>query len=141
MKKCFAVHTQTNQASMALLVLRIVAGIAFILHGWGKIQAPLNWMGPDAPVPGIFQALAAIAEFGGGICLILGLLTYLSSLGLSITMAVAVIFHAIILKDPFINPAGGSYELASVYLVIFILLMTTGPGRFSLDEKIFGVRK
>jgi hypothetical protein len=52
-------------ASVGLLVLRLVMGAAFILHGWGKIQSPLSWMPAEAPVPGFLQLLAAVAEFGG----------------------------------------------------------------------------
>jgi uncharacterized membrane protein YphA (DoxX/SURF4 family) len=60
--------------AFGLLVLRIVTGLAFTMHGWGKIQSPggpFHWMDqmPDAP-PGPIQALAVLAEFGGGIALI-----------------------------------------------------------------------
>lgn len=56
-------------------------------------------------------------------------------------MAVAVYMHMIVFKDPFINPTGGgSYELASVYLAVALLLIATGPGKHALDGKIFGHR-
>jgi putative oxidoreductase len=42
------------RVSTGLFLLRVVAGLAFILHGWGKIQNPFGWMGPDANIPGIF---------------------------------------------------------------------------------------
>jgi len=127
--------------SVALLLLRLVMGIAFIFHGWGKIQMPFGWMGPEAPVPGFFQFLAALSEFGGGIALIVGLLTSLASLGLAFTMAVAVFFHAVIQKDPFVNfSGGGAYELPLVYFGLAILFLITGPGKFSVDSKIFGER-
>ena len=35
----------TTWQSLALLVLRLVVGIAFILHGLPKIQNPMHWMG------------------------------------------------------------------------------------------------
>jgi putative oxidoreductase len=57
-------------------------GAAFVLHGWPKIQHPMGWMGLEATVPAIFQLLAAVAEFGGGMALIVGLLTQLASLGI-----------------------------------------------------------
>ncbi len=126
-------------ASWVLLILRLVAGAAFLYHGWGKIQNPMAWMGPDAPVPAFLQCLAAIAEFGGGIAWILGFLTRLASLGLICTMLVAVYMHAVVLHDPFVNTTGGhSYELALVYFSISLILLVIGPGKFSLDYLFFG---
>ena len=131
---------QPALTSAALLALRAIGGVAFILHGWGKIQNPFGWMGEESPVPGIFQALAALSEFGGGIAWIIGLVTPLASFGLLCTMLVATLLHAVIKGDPFVNPGGPSYELALVYLGISLLFLAAGPGRFSLDAKIFGER-
>lgn len=127
-----------NQVSAALLLLRVIAGLAFMYHGFGKIQQPFCWMGPEAGVPCILQALAAISEFVGGFAWILGLLTPLASIGLACTMLVATFFHIAILHHPFVDAhGGGSYEIALLYLCISILLLLTGPGRFSLDSVIF----
>lgn len=122
--------------SGSILPLRMVAGLAMMLHGWGKIQNPLGWMGPEAPVPGLFQALAAIAEFGGGLAWVLGLLTPLASLGVFFTMAVAALTH-IMKGDPFVGKGGPAYELALIYLTISLLLLMNGPGKYSADAKIF----
>src|SRR6187397_750178 len=105
---------QTRSASIALLLFRLIVGTAFVFHGWGKIQSPMSWMGPDSPVPGFLQFLAALSEFGGGIAWVLGLLTPVASLGVGITMTVAVCMHAIVMKDPFVasGPGQSSYELA-----------------------------
>ncbi len=122
---------------ISLLLLRIVAGLAFVLHGLPKIQDPFGWMGPDPFAPGILLALAALSEFGGGIAWILGLFTRLASFGILCTMAVAVHFHAIVRGDSFVGkPGEGSYELALVYLCIAILLFIVGPGRYSIDRII-----
>jgi putative oxidoreductase len=132
----------STRVSTGLLILRFVAGLAFMFHGWGKIQNPLGWMGPNATVPGIFQALAAISEFGGGLAWILGLLTPLASFGIACTMSVAVWTHAIVLKDPFVPKGpGGAYELASVYFCVAVLLLLAGPGRFSADRAFFGDKR
>lgn len=135
--KILSVKNHDSKVSTALLLLRLVAGVAFILHGWGKIQTPLTWMGPGT-VPGFLQLLAAVSEFGGGIAIILGLLTPLACLGNIFTMMGAIYFHAIVRGDPFVSKGGGSYELATVYLVIFILLLISGPGAYSLDRVFFG---
>ncbi len=129
--------------SLGLLLLRLVSGLAFVFHGWGKIQDPFDWMGEGAAFPGILQAAAAVSEFGGGLAWMLGLLTPLASLGLAGTMAVAIHMHAVVLEHPFVpqGPGPGSYELASVYLCIALLLLLGGPGRYSADRVIFGEKE
>jgi putative oxidoreductase len=125
--------------SAGLLMIRLVAGLAFLFHGYPKIQNPFGWMGPGAGFPGVFQALAAVSEFGGGLAWVLGLLTPLASFGLACTMTVAVWLHAAVLRDPFVALQGGrSYELAGVYLGVAVLLLLAGPGRFSADRVVFG---
>ena len=116
--------------------------MAFMFHGYGKIQNPFGWMPKDAGVPGFLQALAAISEFGGGLAWILGLLTPLASLGLACTMAVATYMHAFVMKDPFVakGPGQGAYELALVYFCVAILLLLAGPGSFSMDRMLFGAK-
>jgi putative oxidoreductase len=105
------------------------------------MQNPMAWMGAEAPVPGIFQFLAAFSEFGGGIAWILGFLTPIAAMGIGCTMTVAVLMHMFVMKDPFVNPTGGgSYELALVYWGISILIGMMGPGKFSVDAKVFGER-
>src|SRR5260370_34993875 len=77
--------------AFALFVLRAVAGSAFVLHGSTKIRDPFHWMDhiPNVePAPGVFQALAAVAEFGGGFALILGLFTPIAAMGMAANLIV-----------------------------------------------------
>ena len=121
-----------GRGALALFLLRMVSGLAFVYHGWPKIQAPFTWMGPEADMPGFLQALAALSEFGGGLAWMLGALTPLFSLGLLGTMAVATYTHAVVLGDPFVGREG-SYELALVYLVVALMFLLMGPGKISVD--------
>ena len=123
--------TSDTCVSIGLLAIRLIVGIAFILHGYDKFMNAFTWMGPDAPVPGILQALAALAEFGGGIAFILGLLTPLAAIGLIFTMAGAIYFH-VSKGDGFVQ----GYELAAVYLVMALAIMLAGPGKYAIDHII-----
>ncbi|HXI11308.1 MAG TPA: DoxX family protein [Thermoanaerobaculia bacterium] len=141
LRRVFAAPGYSTFPDLALLFTRLLAGVSFMFFGWSKIQDPFGWMGPDSPVPGIFQALAAVAEFGGGMAWIVGLLTPLASLGIAFTMAVAFAVVSLVYKMPFISKTGGAASvLPALLFAIAILLMAFGPGRFSLDRKIFGPR-
>jgi putative oxidoreductase len=126
--------------AVGLLVLRLVAGTAMMFHGWPKIQHATSWMGPKAPVPGVLQALAALAEFGGGLCWVLGLLTPVASLLILGTMAVALGMVHLPQGHPFVAspPGGPSYEPALGYLAIAVALLLVGPGKLSVDALLFG---
>ena len=138
MRHVFYCDTVGWLGSGGLLLLRLAMGAAFLFHGWPKIQNPLGWMGPEAPVPAFLQAAAALAEFGGGMALIVGLLTRLASLGIATNMIVALALVHLPHHDPFVSKSGGrSYELAAVYLACAIVFLLLGPGRFSLDALVF----
>src|SRR5690606_10412683 len=102
-------------------------------HGWDKINDPTGWMGPNAPVHDVLEAAAAVAEFGGGVALILGLLTRLFAIMIACTMATAALMVHIPKGDPFVNPGGKSWELAAVYFVCALVFLLSGPGCISLD--------
>lgn len=132
-----------GRAGLGLLALRLVFGTAFILHGYGKIVHAFDWMGPSAPVPGFLQALAALSEFGGGIGMVLGLLTPLSGLGLLCTMTVALLMVNIPAGFPFVSsePGKPSFELPLTYWAVSLLFLLVGPGVYSLDSLLFNARK
>ena len=140
-RRAFAVPETAPLLSAVLLLLRVTAGVAFMQHGWGKIQHPFTWMGPDAFAPAPMQALAAFAEFGGGLAWILGLVFPLASVGILCTMITATWFLAVKRGAPFVPESlAPSYELAAIYACIGFLMLATGPGRWSLDRMLFGKR-
>ena len=126
----------SHRQAIGLLVLRLIVGTAFILHGWPKMQNPTGWMGPDGP-PAFLQLAAAVAEFGGGIALILGFLTPLAAGLIAINMIVAMFLVHFPKGHKFVNPGEGSFELPLVFLGVMILFVTTGAGRYSLDAAIW----
>jgi len=126
----------TTWQSLGLLVLRLVVGTAFILHGLPKIQNPMHWMGDK--VSPVLQLASAVAEFGGGVALLVGFLTPFAAALIAVDMIFALALVHLPKGDTFVNPGGGSFELPVVYLALMIGLIATGPGRFSIDGLLRG---
>ena len=123
-------------ADFGLLVLRLTGLILAFGHGLSKIKSPgsmaphLQQMGFPAPTASAW--LAAIAEFGGGIAIALGLFTRPAAAMIAVTMAIAAfVAHA---NDPwFMTGQGPAKEPALLFLLPALALLFTGSGRFGLD--------
>ena len=119
---------------LGLLLLRLVSGgIMAYSHGWGKLQKMLGGDMSFADPIGVGEELSLIltvfAEFVCGILLVLGLFTRVALIPLIITMWVAVFMvHA---YDPF-----GEQEFGLLFLIPYLALYFTGPGKLSLDKKL-----
>ena len=107
-----------------------------INHGFPKLlklfgQGPIKFadvfgMGPTASL-----TLAVLAEFVAGILIAMGLLTRLSTIPAMFTMAVAAfVIHG---PDPFSRK-----ESALIFLLMYFVIFLIGPGRLSLDWRLFG---
>jgi putative oxidoreductase len=127
---------------LGLLVLRVTAGGVGLLHGGQKIfqmgvgNFAKHLEGMNVPMPEVSAWLAALAEFGGGALIVLGLLTRLATVPFIFTMGVAFfVAH----KGVLIGEKSGEQALVVGLMLIAILL--TGPGRFSLDAAIFGRKR
>ena len=79
--------------------------------------------------PVVFGFLAALSEAGGGLLLILGLLTRPACFFLLSTMVVATTVH-IQGGDSF-----NDYSHALEAAILFFSLLLIGPGKYSLDAK------
>lgn len=118
---------------LSLLVLRVGAGLLIFTHGWPKLLKVFNGDFSFADPIGLGAPLSLVlAAFAEGICALLvtfGLGTRLASLVLSFNMIVVVFFaHA---GDPFSNR-----EKGLLFLLLFVVLTLTGPGKYSLDTKL-----
>ena len=138
----------TQAVNFGLLVLRIGIGIMFILHGQGKMfGGPEKWLKLGGSMedigitflPTFWGFMAAFAEFGGGILLVLGLLFRPACFIMLITMVVAAHVHWVDaaaagegLKGKIME---GSHAI-ELGILLFALLFT-GPGKYSADSKLF----
>ena len=105
-----------------VLLLRLGVAVMMLVHGIPKLafQDPLG-------IGNFLSLLLCVgAEFGCSILILLGFLTRLASLILVINMCVAL-FLVLGLSG------WGAQELAAIYLLIYLTLFYTGPGKFSLD--------
>jgi putative oxidoreductase len=119
------------------LLARITVGWVFVTAGWGKIHNIDKVSGFFAslgiPAP-VFQAqLTAYTEFIGGLLLIAGLATRISSVALGIVMIVA-------LRTALAADIHGFSDLVGLteylYLVMLIWLAVAGPGKVAVDALI-----
>lgn len=118
--------------SAGILLLRVIIGLAFMVHGWPKMQHPASWMGPGAFAPPWLQAVVAVVEFFGGLALIAGFLTPLAALVIFVDMAVAILKVHVPSGGHWIG-GRGSFEVPLFYLVAMVAFVLTGPGRYSID--------
>lgn len=120
---------------VGLLIIRLGLGVAFVVHGSGKMFNPdmwpqlggamANWGITFAPT--FWGFMAAFAEFGGGILFTLGFLFRPATILLTINMAVALSMH-LAKGDPF-----STYSHALEVGVVFLGMIFVGPGKLSLD--------
>ena len=114
-----------------LLLMRGFFSLGMMTHGYGKflkvIQGDFEFGDPIGIGPKLSLILTVIAEFIAPILIILGWKTRMASLFPTITMIVA--FFIVHDGDPF-----SRREKAFVYLIAFLTLYFTGPGKYSLDK-------
>jgi putative oxidoreductase len=129
--------TESNRFGIALLFLRCIVGVAFVLHGMPKIAHASTWMDamPHHP-PAFLQEAAAVAEFFGGFMLIAGIATRLAAALIAVDMIVAITAVHLPAHAPLVTSHGDSMELPFVYLFAATALMFAGPGCLSLDAFI-----
>ncbi|MES2668321.1 MAG: DoxX family protein [Patescibacteria group bacterium] len=121
------------------LVLRLATGVIFVFHGWQKLQSGLPGVtglvdSLGFPLPAVFAVLLIAAELGGGILLILGLLTRWAAKSLVIVSLVALFL--VHFPNGF-SLATGGYEYIMLLLAASVSLALTGAGKWSLDRAIW----
>ena len=116
-------------------VLRVVAGVALIIHGSGKIGNPFGMAQMVEGLgfyPGAFWSLLlSCTEFFGGIFLALGFLTRPSAFAGLIVLLVTVWFHWITLDQGF---AGAEKSILWSAMLFFFVIR--GANSHSVDARI-----
>ena len=116
-------------------LLRLVLGAIFIAHGFQKVSGGMHEFTHAVarlgfPAPSAFAWAAALSEFLGGICVLVGLFTRWAALALAAVMAVAV--TQVHLHQGLV----GGYEYPLMLLTVATAIVLTGAGPVSLDRKV-----
>ncbi len=136
----------SNDFTLALA--RLVLGVVYFLHG---SQKALGWFGGygfhgtmvffthNMHIPALFAVFAIMAEFLGGLGLIVGFLSRIAAFGIAVDMLVA----ALLVHVPngiFMNWAGTQkgegYEFHLLVIALCILIMVKGAGAVSVDRAL-----
>jgi putative oxidoreductase len=121
-------------SSFAPIPIRIIAGIAFILHGLPKFQDLLGTQGFFASVgiPGEMALLIGLLEVVGGILLIVGFITRVTAILFTIEMICTIL----IVKAGNGFMGQGGFEVDLLLMSIAISLALSGPGRVSIERDL-----
>ena len=128
----FPQYCRDRVISLLILALRLFFGILFFSHGLEKM---MNFNELSYSYPSVFGfgsymtlMLSIFSEFACSIFLVAGLLVRITVIPMIAAMAVAFFdIHDGMFPDG---------ELSLIYLVLFVILYITGPGRYSFDYLI-----
>lgn len=116
-------------------ILRVVAGLALFIHGFGKIQDPFGAAGMVEQLgfyPGAFWSfLLSCTEFFGGIMIAIGLLTRPAAFAALFVLLVTVWFHWITLEQGY-----SGAEKSILWAAILFYFVVRGGNRQSVDARI-----
>ena len=125
---------------IALMVMRAGLGMMIFVHGYnkafrgGKLAGTGRWFQSMGMRPGkVHATLAAGAEMGVGVLLVVGLITQVAAAGLVALMVVA--FWTVHRGKGFMI-TGEGWEYVALIAVMSLVSAILGPGRISLDAEL-----
>ena len=115
-----------------LLAVRLLSGGMMLTHGipkFGRLfgEGPVKFADPFGLGPEISLGMVLFAEVGCSLLVMLGFKTRWATLPLLFTMLMAAFYaHG---NDPFSDK-----ELSLLFFTLFLSVLISGGGRFSLDQ-------
>lgn len=123
-----------RNVELGLFIVRVLTGVIFLLHGFSKFQGGIGGTTgffQSIGLPGFLAPVVAIIEILGGLLLILGLLTRIAGVALTVIM-VGVLLTA---------KAGQPFMMGTEfdYLLLFtsLQLALAGSALLSVDSLLF----
>jgi len=127
-----AKFSESKLHDLAHLGMRLAIGTIFIVQGSGKFDPGFAGFLTNIGLPVEMQIPIALAETIGGILLIVGVLSRISSSILSI-IALGAIFHV---KGASNLTGEGGFAIDLMLLAGNLLIIVAGPGRASISHLV-----
>ena len=133
-------------APYGLAILRIVLGIAMLVHGWSKLSGGVDNVAGffggmlGIPAPGLMAWVVTIVELVGGILLVVGFLTQIAGILIALDMLGAILFAFLLRGAPFIENGQISWEKEAVFAAAALCIVLAGPGAWSVEDAVAGNR-
>jgi putative oxidoreductase len=137
-------HSAPARINAALLLLRIASALAFLYHGSGILFGAFGGPGPQHFAashqwPVSLAYLVGLAQVGGGLAVLTGILFRIGALCIIAVMLGAI--FVVHLPHGF-DVSNGGAEYALTQLLVAIAFLLTGPGAYSLGSLLpKGVQK
>lgn len=131
-----------------LTILRLVLGVIFFCHGGQKalgwfggqtLGASMNYFTQAMGIPTPLAFLAIMAEFVGGIGLIVGFLGRIAAFGIIVNMVVAIaMVHGKLglFMNWLGNQKGEGYEYHLLAIALGLAILVKGCGALSIDRAL-----
>ena len=140
----FALLGSSDLEQYAILLVRVSLGLFFAISGANKLfvaggTKPVYETLVEAKIPFPRQTAYFVAsvEFVGGCLLTVGLLSSVACVALLIDMAVATLTNALSTMPKGLSPLNWLddflYLPEVLYVLFFVWLICSGPGKFSVD--------
>jgi putative oxidoreductase len=145
----FALQGSGDLEQLAILLVRVSIGLFFAISGANKLfvaggTKPVydTLVQAKVPFPRQTAYFVASVEFVGGCLVTVGFLSSAASMALLIDMTVAVLTSALATLPKGLSPLSWLddflYLPEVLYVLFFIWLICSGPGKFSVDYWLAG---
>lgn len=145
----FALLGGSDLEQYAILLVRVSLGLFFAISGANKLFVASSTqtmyetlVAAKAPFPRLMTNFVSAVEFVGGCLLAVGFLSSLTCVALLVDMLVAILTTKLSAMPKGLSPLNWLddflYLPEVLYVLFFIWLICSGPGKFSVDYWLAG---
>jgi len=145
----FVLLGSSDWEQYAIPLVRISLGLFFTISGANKLFVPSKTQAmyqtlveAKVPLPHLMTYFVSGIEFVGGSLLTVGVLSSLACVALLVDMLVAILTSKLSAMPKGLSPLNWLddflYLPEVLYMLIFIWLICSGPGQFSVDHWLAG---